>query len=63
MKAYKAFLIGVLAAILLFLVTGSSSSDREVARALQQQNQELKRIASSLEIISGQRGNWKLPQN
>jgi hypothetical protein len=45
------------------LSAASSHPDREVAQALKEQNEQLNRIATSLEIIAAQRGNWKLPRN
>jgi len=51
----------LLVGILLF--SAAATPDREVAQALKDQNEQLKRIAISLEIIAGQRGSWKVPRN
>jgi uncharacterized protein (UPF0210 family) len=39
--------------------TGESTA--EIVKAMNYQNQQLKRIADSLERISGQQPGWKLP--
>jgi hypothetical protein len=39
-----------------------SQGDSEIVKALNIQNQQLARIAASLERISGQQPGWKLPQ-
>ena len=62
MKAKITYCLVALLALAL-LSAASSSPDREVAQALKEQNEQLKKIATSLEIIAGQRGNWKLPRN
>ena len=37
-------------------------STAEIVKAINIQNQQLARIATSLEIISGQKQGWKLPK-
>jgi hypothetical protein len=40
----------------------TSNTDAEIVKALNVQNQQLSRIATSLEKISGQQPGWKLPK-
>jgi hypothetical protein len=47
--------------IVLLCLGATSNTDQEVAKALREQNQQLARIATSLEKISGQQPGWKLP--
>jgi hypothetical protein len=51
--------------VIIFCIGAASSSpksDPEVIKALNIQNQQLDRIADSLERISGQQPGWKLPK-
>jgi hypothetical protein len=43
------------------LTVAAPVGDREIVKALDEQNRHLARIAESLERISGQRPGWKLP--
>jgi hypothetical protein len=63
MKGRISYLLLLAVITVAFLVAASPPPDREVTQALKDQNEQLKRIATSLEIIAGQRGSWKIPRN
>lgn len=59
----NSFWIGAFVVAIIFVCIGAATgSDQEVAKALREQNQQLARIATSLEKISGQQPGWKLPK-
>jgi hypothetical protein len=47
--------------VLTVKAASNASDEQEIVKALNIQNQQLKRIADSLAIISGQQPGWKLP--
>lgn len=61
MKKNILWIAVVVAIFCLGATTGSSNTDREIIKALNIQNQQLDRIADSLERISGQQPGGKVP--
>lgn len=56
------FWILLIVAIFCLGATTGSNHDAEIVKALNIQNQQLDRIADSLERISGEQPGWKLPK-
>jgi hypothetical protein len=58
--------LGIVLLLVLFAAVlcmgATSNTDAEIVKALNIQNQQLSRIATSLEKISGQQPGWKLPK-
>lgn len=49
--------------LVLFLVLAAMGAQTAISQEdVKETNRQLKRIADSLEVISGQRGAWKLPR-
>jgi hypothetical protein len=54
--------IWIVIVIVLLCLGATSNHDAEIVKALNEQNRQLARIATSLEKISGQQPGWKLPK-
>lgn len=54
--------VAVLVFISLAVMGGSVITPDANTKQLEETNRQLKRIADSLEIISGQRSGWKIPK-